>query len=78
MRSWPWRWIVGSLVPVSSMRRRMISIDCVDGLLAARVECGLPEADRAGPIRGDLDGKIGVELGESLPRGGNLGRDRGS
>ena len=28
MRFCPWRWIVGSLVPVSSMRRRMISIDC--------------------------------------------------
>ena len=28
MRSSPWRWIVGSRVPVSSMRRRTISIDC--------------------------------------------------
>ena len=27
MRSSPWRWIVGSRTPVSSMRRRMISID---------------------------------------------------
>ena len=24
----PWRWIVGSRVPVSSTRRRTISIDC--------------------------------------------------
>ena len=28
MRSVPWRWMVGSRVPVSSTRRRMISSDC--------------------------------------------------
>ena len=28
MRVRPWRWIVGSRTPVSSMRRRMISSDC--------------------------------------------------
>ena len=28
MRSSPWRWMVGSRTPVSSMRRRTISMDC--------------------------------------------------
>ena len=36
MRSSPSRWIVGSLVPVSSMRRRTISIDCSTAELRAR------------------------------------------
>ena len=73
MRSWPSRWIVGSLVPVSSMRRRMISIDCVDGLAAARLGRGRAEAHRAGAVRGDLDGEVGVELARepaARPRSG--------
>ena len=27
-RSWPWRWMVGSVVPTSSTRLRMTSMDC--------------------------------------------------
>ena len=35
MRSGPWRWMVGSRTPVSSMRRRTISIDCSTAELRA-------------------------------------------
>ena len=35
MRSTPWRWIAGSLVPSASIRRRMISIDCSTALPAS-------------------------------------------
>ena len=42
MRSAPWRWMVGSRVPVSSMRRRTISMDCdMVAVSISRRVCGV-------------------------------------
>ena len=40
MRSAPWRVICGSTTPVSSMRRRTISIDCCTAAVARSISAG--------------------------------------
>ena len=74
MRSSPWRWMVGSRTPVSSMRRRMISMDW---FTAARrrpsTASSVSTIWKAPPESLSISG-LGVEVLYSLGRHVDLGR----
>ena len=82
MRSSPWRWMVGSRVPTSSIRRRTISSDCCTAACLHLVDraLGQPDVDPPAVALDHLElarERIGIEVVEQLDRlrgGGRVGQ----